>query len=514
MTLWKVVMVAAAMAGTVWIAGRLVYPVPDTKGRPIETAIPFDPGSELGLRAVEAMASHSGLTGVVPLVDPVQALESRLHLARRATASLDVMYYIWHADLSGLLLLDELRAAADRGVRVRLLLDDNGIDGMDAMLAALNAHPNISVRLFNPSTVRDPKLAGYLLHPLRMNRRMHNKAFIVDGAVAIVGGRNIGDEYFAVGDAPAYLDLDVIGVGDVVPRTAAVFDDYWNSSPVIELERLVAGPGDPAALEDAVARARADPEAGRFAPDETTPSARVARGSADGMEWTRVEVVAADPAKGAGDVPIGDLMISRLGRVLDGVDRRLSMISAYFVPGRRGTEFFSALARQGHEVVIMTNAWTATDVPMVHAGYVKYRRDLLEAGVILHELRPIDGQSQGPGELGFLGSSGSSIHAKTFALDDNRLFIGSFNFDPRSIYLNCEMGFLIASDSLARNSRLAVENLARRSFQPMLGENGDMVWQETAADGTVTLHPQEPGLDVMDRVAVYVLNVLPIEWLL
>lgn len=514
MLAWKVLLMAVILAGAAWVAGRLVFAMPDTEGRAVQTAIPFDPGSELGLRAVEAMERHPGLTGVVPLVDPVQALDSRLYLARHAIASLDVMYYIWHADLSGLLLLDELRAAADRGVRVRLLLDDNGIDGMDAMLAALNAHPNIAVRLFNPSTVRDPKLAGYLLHPLRMNRRMHNKAFIVDGAVAIVGGRNIGNEYFALGDAPAYLDLDVVGVGDVVPRTAAVFDDYWNSSPVIELERLVAGPGDPDALRNALDRARAQPDAGRFAPDETTPSAQVARGTAADMEWTRVEVVADDPAKGAGDIPLKDLMISRLGAVLGSVDRRLTMISAYFVPGRRGTEFFSDLARQGHEVVIMTNAWQATDVPMVHAGYVKYRRDLLEAGVTLHELRPVEGQPQGSEELGFLGSSGSSIHAKTFAIDDDRLFIGSFNFDPRSIYLNCEMGFLIESAALARNSRLAVENLARRSFQPMLDTDGAMVWQETLPDGTVTVHPHEPGLRFIDRVAVYVLNVLPIEWLL
>lgn len=507
-------MMTAIAAGAAWVAGRLAFPVPDTARRPAETAIPFDPASELGLRAAEAMARHPGLTGVVPLVDPEQALESRLHLARRAIASLDVMYYIWHADLSGLLLLEELRAAADRGVRVRLLLDDNGIDGMDAMLAALNAHPNVSVRLFNPSTVRDPKVLGYVLHPLRMNRRMHNKAFIVDGAVAIVGGRNIGNEYFAVGDAPAYLDLDVIGLGEVVPRTAAVFDDYWNSEPVVELERLVVGAGDPAALDNGLARVRSQPEAGRFAPDEATPSARVARGATEDMEWTTVEVVADDPAKGAGDIPVSDLMISRLTRVLDGVGSRLTMISAYFVPGRRGTDFFSELARQGREVVIMTNAWTATDVPMVHAGYVKYRRDLLEAGVTLHELRPVEPQPQGPEELGFLGASGSSIHAKTFSLDDDRLFVGSFNFDPRSIYLNCEMGFLIASGSLARSSRQAVENLARRSLQPLLAEDGKMVWQETAADGTITLHQREPGLGLVDRVAVYVLNVLPIEWLL
>lgn len=511
---WQMTMITVILAGLAWGGGRLAFPVPAQGGRDHESAIPFDPASGLGLRAAEAIGQHPGLTGVVPLADPEDALESRLDLARRADASLDVMYYIWHADLSGLLLLDELRAAADRGVRVRLLLDDNGIVGMDAMLAALNAHPKMAVRLFNPSTIRRPKVAGYLLHPLRMNRRMHNKAFLVDGAVAIVGGRNIGDEYFALGDAPAYLDLDVVAVGDVVPRTAAVFDAYWNSASVVPLERLVPGQGDPAALGAALADVRRQPGADRFVPTEATPSAQVARGAAAALEWTRVEVMADDPAKGAGDIPLRDLMIARLASVLGTVERRVTMISAYFVPGARGTQFFADLARQGREVAIMTNAWQATDVPMVHAGYVKYRRALLQAGVTLHELRPVDGQAQASPDLGALGSSGSSIHAKTFAIDDDRLFVGSFNFDPRSIYLNCEMGFLIASPTLATDSRIAFENLTRRSFRPMLDDDGAMVWQETAPDGSVMLHRHEPGLDPLDRIAVYLLNLLPIEWLL
>lgn len=510
----KIVLLLVLALLAAWIVARLAFPVPRTEGRVPEAALGLDPDTPLGARVSRLAADHPGLTGVIPLADPTLALQSRLDLARQAARSLDVMYYIWHADLSGLLLLGELRAAADRGVRVRLLLDDNGIHGMDGLLAALNGHPNISVRLFNPSTLRRPKMAGYLLGPLRMNRRMHNKAFIADGAAAIVGGRNIGDEYFALGDANPYLDLDVIGVGQVVPDTAAIFDDYWNSVPVIELERVIAGPGDRAALDRAVEGARARPEAARFAPDAETPSARLGRDGAPGIEWTVVRVVADDPRKGTGAIPRQGLMISRLVAVLGTVDRHIDMISAYFVPGKAGARFFADLAREGRRVTIMTNSWQATDVPLVHAGYVKYRRDLLEAGVTLYELRRLKDQPQGRDELTGVGASGSALHAKTFTIDDDRLFVGSFNFDPRSTLLNCEMGFLIASPSLARDSRLAVEALARRSFRPMLDAKGNMLWQETGLDGSVTLHQHEPDLKLLDRVAVYVLNVLPIEWLL
>lgn len=497
-----------------WFAGRLAYPVPSTDGRDAETAMPFDPTTTLGPQAVEAMSAHAGQSGVVPLPDGMGALHSRMRLAQGAERSIDAMYYIWHDDTSGLLLLDALRDAAERGVRVRLLLDDNGISGMDSTLAALNALPNFSVRLFNPSTVRNPKMAGYLLYPLRMNRRMHNKAFLVDGAVAIVGGRNIGDEYFAIGDVPAYLDLDVLGVGEVVTDTAAIFDEYWNSAPVLALEKVIPGDGDMAAFDAAVTAAEGSDDGKAYAASDADVSDRMSGGERVNMEWTNVQVVADDPAKGMGTVDRDQLMIYRLGSILGSVTTNLDLISAYFVPGKEGTRFFSELAQKGIQVRILTNSWQATDVPTVHAGYIKYRRELLEAGVHLYELKPIDGLSQGKVELGPIGSSGASLHAKSFSADDARTFIGSFNFDPRSAALNCEMGFLIDSPAIARASTAALtDGLAKRSFQPEL-EGTKMVWRDPQPDGSVTTLDHEPGLGLGNRIMVYVLNVLPIEWLL
>ena len=511
----KMLLIVIVILAGLWFLGRLVFAVPSTEGRPVETAIPFDAETTLGPRASEALSAHPGLSGVVPLPDGQGALTARLELAAGSERSIDAMYYIWHDDESGLLLLDTLRDAAERGVRVRLLLDDNGIDGMDQTLAGLNAMPNFSVRLFNPSTVRSPKLLGYALYPLRMNRRMHNKAFIVDGAAAIVGGRNIGNEYFAFGEQPSYLDLDVLGVGDVVTDTAAIFDEYWNSAPVQALEQVIKGPGDLTEFDAAVQAAIDSDGAQALAVGHAEgPAGRMTHGKAQQMEWTTVRVVADDPAKGTGDFDRSQLMITRLGQILGKVETRLDLISAYFVPAKQGSKFFGDLARSGVEVNILTNSWQATDVPMVHAGYVKYRRELLEAGVSLYELKPIDGLSQGHDELGPVGSSGASLHAKTFSADDARVFIGSFNFDPRSAALNCEMGFLIESPTIAQaGAHSFMSDITQRSFRPVL-QGGDMVWQDPQPDGSVTVIDHEPGLGFGNRAAVYVLNLLPIEWLL
>lgn len=514
MRVLKMLIVILLILALLWFLGRLIFPVPTSDGRPDETAIPFDPATTLGPQAQAALAEHPGQSGVVPLPDGVSALHSRIALADGAERSLDVMYYIWHDDVAGLLLMDALRRAADRGVRVRLLLDDNGIHGLDPMLAALNAMPNFSIRIFNPSTVRSPKALGYLLYPLRMNRRMHNKAFIVDGAAAIVGGRNIGNEYFSVGTQPAYLDLDVLGVGQVVPDTAAIFDQYWNSQPVIALDRVIGGEGDLASFEAKVAEARAS-EAGRaFEQDARTAADRIAAGETTRMEWTDVQVVADDPVKGTGFIERDQLMISRLGAILGDVETSLDLISAYFVPGKSGNAFFTGLAESGARVRIMTNSWEATDVPLVHAGYIKYRRELIESGVQLYELKRDPQQPTGEEELPPLGVSGASLHAKTFTVDDDRVFIGSFNFDPRSALLNCEMGFLIASEEMAATgSRSMTEKLIPRSYHPVL-RDGDMVWQDPLADGGTAIIDHEPSLGLGNRIMVYVLNALPIEWLL
>ena len=387
MRLLKSLLLIAALAAAAIVTLRLAFPLPDISARAPSRALPAPETIALAPNLARNLAAHPGKTGVVPLHDAHDALSTRLALAARATSAIDVQYYIWHDDTSGILLLGALRDAARRGVRIRLLLDDNGIHGLDGYVAALDAEANFEIRLFNPSTVRRPKLLGYAFDFLRMNRRMHNKSFTVDNTATIIGGRNIGDEYFALGEGAFFVDLDVLALGPAAADASALFDAYWNSGSAFEAASIIAAPGDAAGLEARIAEVRASEAAATFLTEAATALRRhIEAGTAP--EWTDVTLIADDPAKGTGAATRDQLLITRLGAILGTVEARLDLVSAYFIPGDPGTEYLSALARSGKTVNVLTNAMTTTDVLMVHSGYSKYRRALLEAGVHLYELRP------------------------------------------------------------------------------------------------------------------------------
>lgn len=495
---------------------RLLYPLPDISNRVASFGTPADDTTTLGQFMISEQRQHqAGFTGVRSLARNDDALISRLSLIEDAEASLDVQYYIWHDDVSGMILLDALDRAAQRGVHVRLLLDDNGIPGMDGMLATLDSQENFDVRIYNPSTIRNPKLLGYSFDFFRINRRMHNKALIADGAAAIIGGRNIGDEYFKVDVEDFYFDLDVLAVGAAVEETRQIFDDYWNSQSVFEAELIFTAPIDRQGFNQRVAQTL-----GRADAQEIVTLARetgsVTQGGFGDFEWTRVQVVADSPLKGQGIAVAEDLMIHQLSSILGDVERRLFLASAYFVPGQAGTSYFNALAARDIDVQILTNALDTTDVFLVHAGYSRYRRELLEGGIDLFELklRGTPSQSDGFQVLPF-GLSGASLHAKTFAIDDNRVFIGSFNFDPRSALLNTEMGFLIEStDMAARMNGYFEDTITTASYQPQITPNGNMVWLDKQGDGKIVSYQQEPGASWFQQISFAVMGLLPIEWLL
>lgn len=511
----KWLLVVGMVACAAVVAARVAYPLPDISGRETSAAIPADADTPLGRLMQAGAARHPGKTGIISLHDGHDALASRLALAAQARHSLDVQYYIWHDDVSGIMLLDALHQAARRGVRVRLLLDDNGVPGLDPFMAALNAEPGFEIRLFNPSTLRNPKTLGYTFDFFRMNRRMHNKSLTADGAATIIGGRNIGDEYFRVGDGAYYMDMDVLATGAVVPETAAVFDDYWNSASVFAVESIIDGTGDLSGFRDRVTAIEAGAEAKALRGEMRSSTERYLDGGA-AIEWTDVQLVADDPVKGLGIATRDQLMIARLGEILGNVERRLDLISAYFVPGQGGTGYFADLARGGRDVNILTNALDTTDVLLVHSGYTRYRRALLEAGVDLYELK-LRGDMDSEAELQLkpFGVAGASLHAKTFAIDGERVFVGSFNFDPRSATLNCEMGFLIDSAALAGRVSSGFDGpLPRVTYRPELTPEGLMVWQEAVSDDRTVLYQQEPGSSWLQQAGIAILGVLPIEWML
>jgi putative cardiolipin synthase len=484
--------------------------LPSLEDRSTSFALAGTGDTRLGAAIAPRAAANPGHSGIYPLLDSRDAFAARVLLARAAERSLDVQYYIWQDDLSGRLLFQALHEAAGRGVRVRLLLDDNGIAGLDATLAALDAHPDIEVRLFNPFASRSLRWVGYLTDFRRLNRRMHNKSFTADNQATIVGGRNIGDEYFDAAEGSLFVDLDVLAVGPVVREVSADFDRYWASGSAYPIARLV-GPAPQALhLSTDVERQKIYIEAIR-----RSPFVRELLEGRLPLEWAPARLVSDDPAKALGQAAPGALLPRKLGELLGEPRAAVDLVSAYFVPAQAGTESFVAMARGGVKVRVLTNSLEATDVAVVHSGYAKRRKALLEAGVRLFELKAISPASQrGSALTGSAGSSAASLHAKTFAVDRSRVFVGSFNFDPRSAHLNTEMGLVIDSPALAQNITEAFErNIPERSYEVRLSAEGALYWIEHRGAETLR-HDTEPGSGFWKRTAVRLLSLLPIEWLL
>lgn len=491
--------------------------LPSLADRGRSTALRDTDATTLGKSAGPQAGAHPGLSGIHMLEDPDGAFAARMLLARAAERSLDVQYYIWRDDLTGTMLFDALRDAAGRGVRVRLLLDDNNTGGLDALLAALDSHPNIEVRLFNPFRFRGVRALGYLTDFARLNRRMHNKSFTADNQATIVGGRNVGDEYFGAGNGVLFSDLDVLAIGPVVDAVSSDFDRYWASPAAYPAARLLRA-ADPAALADlaqAAARAAQKPEATTYIEAvRKSPFVSDLIHRQLELDWVPVQLLSDDPEKVLGRAPGKQAVLPKLKQSIGDAQRRLSIVSPYFVPADGGTRALTALAAQGVKIEVLTNALEATDVAAVHAGYAKRRKALLEAGITLFELRREAGGEPKKGGSGFAGSSAASLHAKTFAADGLHVFVGSFNFDPRSARLNTEMGFLIDSAAIAAQIAEAFNSvIPARSYRVRLSDAGELEWVERRGGQEVVLHT-EPGTSVWQRAWIRFLSILPIEWML
>ncbi len=496
--------------------------LPPLEGRVESQALRDTGDTKLAQAIAPLTARHPGLTGIYELPDGRGAFASRALLINEAQRSLDVQYYIWHDDISGTMLLELLRRAADRGVRVRLLLDDNGVAGLDATLASLDASPNVEVRLYNPFVQRTFRPLGYLTDFRRLNHRMHNKSLTADGVVSIVGGRNVGDEYFGAAEEVNFSDLDLLAVGAVVGKVASIFDQYWNSASAYPLTLVVhEQPGDTAAMLSArVGELGGEPAVRAYAQalESTTVVRDLLAGSVP-FEWTVAKVLADDPAKTlARHGPDKDLTLaSRLVDVIGEPSAQFDVVSPYFVPGASGTEAFGELAKRGVKIRVLTNSLAATDVSAVHAGYAKRRSALLESGVRLYELKPdadaVTARITGS-LLHRLGGSGASLHAKTFAVDGKRAFVGSFNFDPRSAALNTEMGFVVDSPALAQAIHQAFETkVPQLAYEARLGPDRRLEWVDRS-QGSDQVLTTEPDSSLLKRGIVKVMSWLPIDWLL
>ncbi|MDH3336205.1 MAG: phospholipase D family protein [Gammaproteobacteria bacterium] len=471
-------------------------------------------GSRLG-RALHGLAEqHPGKAGFLTVSDGVDALAIRLLLADHAEYSIDAQYYEIENDLAGHLFIEALLRAAERGVRIRLLLDDYGTKGHDEDIAALRAHPNFRMRIYNPFTRRIYRFIDGVLSFARVNRRMHNKSFTVDNQLTIVGGRNIGDHYFSVGEDVNFADLDVIGIGPVVSDVSRMFDSYWNSQAAIPVQDMATRLGLPdvslSKLVDRMSKSHARASESKYAGAVKNSMIENLEHDLSEFIWAPYELAFDLPEKTQPNRSNSGARIRKLlVQSFDNAREEVILISPYFVPRLSGIRRFRELRKRGVEVTIVTNSLASNNQIYAHGGYAPVRKALLQMGVRLFELRA-DALVVGEKHKR-QNATRATLHTKAFAIDRERIFIGSFNFDPRSANINTEMGVFIDSSQLA-NAFIdsAKHHVPRQSYEVKLSANGRLRWHGIDGDTEVVLD-REPQAGFWHRCAGHAARLLPIR---
>jgi putative cardiolipin synthase len=500
------------------------------------TALPQPEETSLWRRIQPQLDSHPGDSGFYLLPSGIDAFVARILLIDAAERTLDLQYYIFHGDITPKLVVDRMLAAADRGVRIRLLVDDWNIRGKDPVLAMINAHPNIEVRIFNPIAGSRSSFLSRPFHYLfgagRIKNRMHNKAFIVDNTVAIVGGRNIGDEYFQAQHDVNFEDMDLMALGPIAKEVSAAFDEYWNYELAIPIHAFVSQ--EPAVEEIQKARRTLDEhrealratEYGRKL-RESDLLKRLGAGQLP-VVWGQGEVLYDRPERvnASGPPNPSNSMGPRLRAIIEEAQNEALLISPYFVPREAGVKMFAKMRGRGVAVKILTNSLASNDVPIAHGGYARYRKDMLRLGVDLFELKPAPGQREKKGHTQVGGSSGAALHAKTFIVDRKVLFVGTLNLDPRSVWFDTQNGIAVRSETLTEQAaHLFEESTAKhRAFRVTLrtsstGANGSLSevprleWV-TEENGKEERYSREPKTGLWRRISVKVLSLFAPEKML
>lgn len=434
-------------------------------------ALPDPENTALG-HIVETSGGVRNLSGVRLLASGDEALASLLSLADHADRTLDLQYYLIHKDESSNILLQHIRMAADRGVRVRLLVDDLNTAGEDRRFMHLEQHAHVEVRVFNPFPGGRFSLLARILASLgdvpRINHRMHNKLFVADNALAITGGRNIGDQYFTRDSYSNFIDLDVVAAGSVVPQLSSTFDAFWNSKyayPIASIASPVPPEtGSPTYVDD------------QFAADAAWLEHDIGTKHLE-LAWVPATVLADGPAKIASESSPNeeDTIANNVKELMRSAKQEVIVISPYFVPGDDGVALMRELIARGVHIRVLTNSLASTDSPLVHNGYARYRETLLKLGVELSEVRPKLGQKRK--RFHPFKSSTASLHAKALVIDQKTVFIGSMNMDARSARTNSEMGIVMRSTDLARQVINLLDDIsADAAYRLKVDPSGQMVW--------------------------------------
>ncbi len=473
-------------------------------------------GTFLGDFFANETPGEEHLSGLFLLDKPATAFRARFTLASLAEETLDIQYYLWKGDTTGGLLLHKALQAADRGVRVRILIDDIFHSGRDATYAAIDAHPMVQVRVFNPMGNRKVgRNLNYVVNKKKLNHRMHNKIFLIDGAVTIMGGRNIGDDYFGMDPKLNFRDLDVLATGPVAAESGKAYDLYWNSSRAVPIDVLRKSPADAAdldrlrlELEEGLDQVGAMPYTVPFGSAEVQSELVQLR---DRLSWAEAEIIV-DPLErfdGAGE----SAFVALAGDITAKAQKELVIQTAYLIPTATGIENIKGLIGRGVPVRILTNSMMSNNHVSVHAHYSKYRKRLLEAGVQLHELRADAALREFlESDKKIAGNSHAGLHTKAVVVDANMTLIGSFNMDPRSRDLNSEIGLLIHSEEFA----VTVLNAIEADFDPSnsyrleLNEKGKLRWIGSSESGPIEFS-SDPGAGIGKRMLSGLIRFIPIE---
>jgi putative cardiolipin synthase len=523
------------LRATRWFAGvlaALLITACATPGTnyPKEASTALDQPQQTRLgKELEALAQkHPNTSGFRILAQGRDGLRARMELAESAERTLDLQYYAIQNDVTGKLLMDAVLGAADRGARVRMLIDDAEDVGRNKQIAALAAHRNIEIRIFNPYYMHSSPLdflrsAEWLLFTRRVNPRMHNKLFVADNAAAVMGGRNIGDEYFQVSGKEERADFDVLAIGPVVRKFSQSFDAYWNSELAIPIQAQLAGKPSPEALDryrKELEQNRADAQSSKIASNLDRQGPLAAALAGNPLVWARAEAIYDPPQKtraDSGEQP-SQLLRHRLEEALKDVKSELRVASPYLVPGEDGMKLVEGLRSRGVRVRILTNSLETTDMPIAHGGYRHYRERLLADGVELYEVRAVLGDPKAGGEnLKSSRTKEFAMHAKVFVLDDRRLILGSMNFDVRSQRLNTEVGLLIDSPELTKQVSERFDAIAQPAncYIPTLGTpdasgKRPLVWK-TEENGKMVELTAEPSRDLLRGIQAELLTLLPLD---
>ncbi|MBK0063291.1 phospholipase D family protein [Acinetobacter sp. S54] len=465
---------------------------------------------------------EKGRTAFIPLDDAFASIASRIHLIRKAQHTIDLQYYIWQNDYVGQLMLKELVKAADRGIKIRLMIDDQNGNKLDQTLRALSQHPNFQIKLFNPYQFRNFKIIDYLFRFKQINHRMHNKLIIADDTIAVTGGRNISSEYFDASYKFQFTDLDILFFGTAADQAENLFNEFWNNELSIPVNQLVGNGTAKQLVELRKVYEKIDnsytPTENRIndAQNELNEALQLRS-----VQWAKAYFVADRPNKILGQARDQELIYNQMIKIMGYPQQHIELVSAYFVPTEKGAEYLSQLSRQGTKVRVLTNSFAANDVAIVHAFYCQYRKKLLQNGVKLYEFKPLLERTKPTWYekvtgrvIPAKGKSSSSLHAKFFDID-GKVFIGSFNFDPRSAHLNTEVGLVVESDALQNEiTEVLDQYLPQVAYELKLNDQGNINWIEYKSDGKTMTYDQDPGTTKFQRFMMKIVAYLPIEWMM